>query len=165
MALGANCHVGFGSIIWAPRRLTIGTDVYIGKNVTIQVDGTIGDGVLIANGVGIVGKSDHDISAVGIPIRKAPWVGDAMSDLSHATHIGSDVWIGFGAVILSGVTIGDSAIVAAGSLVNRDVPPNSVVAGFPASVRRKRFSDSDFVNHWTRLTAQGFSRLPERSAP
>ncbi|MBE5883522.1 MAG: CatB-related O-acetyltransferase [Lachnospiraceae bacterium] len=55
--------------------------------------------------------------------------------------IGNDVWIGTGAQILLGVKIGDGAIVAAGSVVTKDVPPYTVVGGVPAKVIKRRFSD------------------------
>ncbi len=51
-------------------------------------------------------------------------------------HIGDNVWIGLGATILSGVTIGNSSIIAAGAVVNKDVPAHSLVAGIPAKVIR-----------------------------
>ena len=53
--------------------------------------------------------------------------------------IGNDVWIGFEAVILSGVTIGDGAIIGARSVVTRDVPPYAIVGGAPARLIRPRF--------------------------
>ena len=52
--------------------------------------------------------------------------------------IGNDCWIGYGSLILSGVVIGDGAVVAAGSIVTHDVPPYAVVAGNPAKVIRFR---------------------------
>lgn len=55
--------------------------------------------------------------------------------------VGNDVWVGTRAIILSGVTIGDGAIVAAGSVVTKDVPPYAIVAGNPARLVRYRFSD------------------------
>jgi chloramphenicol O-acetyltransferase type B len=55
------------------------------------------------------------------------------------TRIGNDVWIGRRALVLSGVTVGDGAVIAAGAVVGRDVPPYAVVAGNPASVVRMRF--------------------------
>jgi acetyltransferase-like isoleucine patch superfamily enzyme len=55
--------------------------------------------------------------------------------------IGNDVWIGMGALILSGVTIGDGAVVAARAVVSRDVPPYAIVAGNTARVVRMRFPD------------------------
>lgn len=56
--------------------------------------------------------------------------------------IGNDVWIGFEAVILSGVSIGDGAIIGARALVTKDVPPYAIVGGVPAHIIRKRFTDS-----------------------
>lgn len=152
--VGPSFHVGPFSRIWAPNRLDIGASVYIGKHVTIEVDGMIGDGTLIANNVGIVGRLDHDFRTIGVPVREAPWVGDDQG-LSSNTVIGSDVWLGFGAVVLSGVTIGDSSIIAAGQIVRRDVPDNTIVIGSSPAEWRKRFSESDFHLHWTRMSARG----------
>jgi len=56
--------------------------------------------------------------------------------------IGNDVWIGAHAVILSGVTIGNGAVIAAGSVVTKDVPPYAVVGGIPSKIIRSRFKDS-----------------------
>lgn len=55
--------------------------------------------------------------------------------------IGNDVWIGYEAVILSGVTIGDGAIVGARAVVTKDVPPYTIVGGIPAKPLKKRFND------------------------
>lgn len=60
---------------------------------------------------------------------------------SKIGKIGNDVWIGCNSVVLEGVNIGDGAIVAAGSVVTKDVPPYTIVAGVPAKVIRQRFSD------------------------
>jgi acetyltransferase-like isoleucine patch superfamily enzyme len=57
------------------------------------------------------------------------------------TKIGSDVWIGFRSIILSGVTIGDGAVIGAGSVVSRDVMPYAIVAGNPAKLIRYRFNE------------------------
>lgn len=56
--------------------------------------------------------------------------------------VGNDVWIGFGATILNGVKISDGAVIAAGAVVTKDVPPYMIVGGNPAKVIRQRFSDS-----------------------
>ncbi|PZE61654.1 acetyltransferase [Curtobacterium sp. MCPF17_001] len=135
-----------GSIIWAPTRLEIGNDVYVGKNCTLQFDGEIGDGVLIANNVGVVGRRDHDIRQIGVTIRRARWVGDSRA-LSSQTRIGDDVWIGFGAIVLSGISIGRSSIVGAGALVTKDVPENSIVRGSPAVVVGRRFDEDEYREH------------------
>jgi acetyltransferase-like isoleucine patch superfamily enzyme len=150
---GRGLHLGLGTIVDASRGLTIGDDVYIGKGCTIEVDGRIGDGVLIANRVGLVGRNDHDRRAVGVTIRRAPWIGDAGFDqaLRGKLVVESDVWIGYGAIVLSGVTVGRGALVAAGALVARDVPPYAIVAGVPARVVGRRFSDSEIAAHETAL--------------
>ena len=73
-------------------------------------------------------------------------------DVSHITDawdnkgdivIGNDVWIGYEAVILAGVTIGDGAIIGTRAVVTKDVPPYTIVGGVPAKPIRKRFSDDD----------------------
>ncbi|AWI03062.1 CatB-related O-acetyltransferase [Clostridium drakei] len=56
--------------------------------------------------------------------------------------IGNDVWIGFEAVIMSGVHIGDGAIIGTRALVTKDVPPYTIVGGMPARIIKKRFEDS-----------------------
>ena len=59
--------------------------------------------------------------------------------------IGNDVWIGYEAVVLAGVTIGDGAIVAARAVVTKDVPPYTIVGGVPARPIRKRFPDAEIA--------------------
>ena len=66
--------------------------------------------------------------------------------------IESDVWIGARATILKGVTIGRGSIVGACSVVTNDVPPYSIVAGNPARIIRRRFNDSEVLEHEQRLT-------------
>ena len=55
--------------------------------------------------------------------------------------VGNDVWIGYEAVILAGVTIGDGAIIGARAVVTKDVPPYTIVGGVPAKQIRKRFNE------------------------
>lgn len=57
--------------------------------------------------------------------------------------IGNDVWLGYGAKIIEGVTIGDGAVVAAGAVVTKDVPPYAIVGGVPAKVIKYRFLEED----------------------
>lgn len=61
-------------------------------------------------------------------------------EMPKPTNIGNDVWIGYGAVLLNGITIANGAIVAAGSVVVNDVPPYAIVGGVPAKVIRYRFN-------------------------
>ncbi len=64
-------------------------------------------------------------------------------DGSYCVEIGNDVWIGTNVAILEGVKVGDGAILAAGSLVNKDVPPYAIVGGVPAKVIKYRFSEEE----------------------
>ena len=61
--------------------------------------------------------------------------------ISGSTKIGNDVWIGYGAIIMRGLTIGDGAIIAAGAVVTKDVPPYSIVGGVPAKVIKMRYTE------------------------
>lgn len=150
VVLGQRVHIGLGTILWAPNQLKISNDVYIGKYCTIECDGMIGNNVLIANQVGLIGRWDHDYRIVGRPIRQAPWIGDTDYDgkgQGQQIIIEDDVWIGFGAIVLSGVRISRGAIVAAGAVVTRDVQPYAIVAGVPANFVGWRFSRDEIVRH------------------
>ncbi|MBR0903880.1 hypothetical protein JQ588_14650 [Bradyrhizobium liaoningense] len=136
--------------MWAPLNLTIGKNVYVGKFCTIECSGAIGNGVLIANNVGIVGRRDHDYHAVGVYIRNAPWIGDERrlaEDPKSSITIKDDVWIGYGAILLSGITVGQGAIVAAGAVVVSDVEPYTIVSGNPAVAIKKRMTPEEIFRH------------------
>lgn len=150
VTLGERVHIGMGSVLDATVGLTIGDDVYIGKGCTIECNGSVGSGAMIANRVGLIGRHDHDVSAVGVMVRHAPWIGDADFDpvkKAERLVVEDDVWIGYGAIVLSNVIVGRGAIVAAGALVTKDVPPYAVVAGVPARVVGWRFSEADVERH------------------
>lgn len=65
------------------------------------------------------------------------------SEGRYAIEIGNDVWVGFGTTILAGVKIGDGAVIAAGAVVTKDVPPYAIVGGVPAKVIKYRFEQED----------------------
>jgi len=147
--VGKRVHIGLGSALWAPQELIVEDDVYIGNHCTIQTNGRIGQYTMIANHVGMVGKLDHDFNEIGKPIRYAKWIGDR-NDLDKretSVIIEEDVWIGYGAIILSGVTIGRGSIIAAGSVVTKNVQPYSIVAGVPAKTIRPRFTPEEIIDH------------------
>lgn len=161
VSVGRDVHIGLGTTLWAPNKLRVGDDVYIGKRCTIECDGEIGRGSLIANDVGVVGRRDHDVWVVGRPARRAPWIGDrdyARGDVSQRVTIGEDVWVGYAAIILSGVAVGRGAVVAAGAVVTRDVPEYAVVAGNPACVVGERFTDDARREHESLLEKHWASR-------
>lgn len=150
VSTGDNFTFGRGTVFWAPNRISIGNDCYIGKYCTIESDAIIGDDVLIANNVGLIGRYDHDYSQIGVSIRKSPHIGDegySFKGKNLSICIENDVWIGFGSILLSGITVGRGAIVAAGSVVAKDVPSYAIVAGNPARVIAYRFSEAQIKEH------------------
>jgi acetyltransferase-like isoleucine patch superfamily enzyme len=160
---GKNIHVGSGSVIEAPFCLEIGDNVYIGKYCTIECDGYIGNNVLIANNVGLIGRYDHDFSMVGVPVRQSPWIGNLEYEgqgKGLKIDIEDDVWIGYGSIILTGIRIGKGSIIAAGSVVNQDIPPYAIAAGNPARVKKYRFTQAQITEHEQRLN-QNSPRLSE----
>lgn len=66
-----------------------------------------------------------------------------MADEKHPVVIGNDVWINGRATIVPGVTVGDGAVILAGAVVTKDVPPYAIVGGVPAKVLKYRYSDED----------------------
>lgn len=162
--LGDGVHLGVGSRLWAAKSLSIGDGTYIGRWCTIETDGRIGRDVLIANAVGIVGRLDHDFRAVGISVRRSPWVGEDLfsrREEQGEALIGDDVWIGYGAIILSGARIGRGAIIAAGSVVIGEVPPYEIWAGNPARRVGARFAPADIERHEASLRAAWQSEKAE----
>ena len=88
----------------------------------------------------------HSISTYPFPIFFEEWGLDVANITSAWDNkgdivIGNDVWIGYEAIVLSGVTIGDGAIIGTRAVVTKDVPPYTIVGGIPAKPIRKRFSD------------------------
>lgn len=119
--------------LWSPNHdITLGDRVQFGPYCDVQCGLEVGDSVLFAPHVAIVGRNDHQIDLPDTLIWDSPRGED------KKVRIGSDCWVGYGAIILSGVTIGDGAVVAAGSVVTKDVPSKAVVAGCPAKVVRYR---------------------------
>jgi acetyltransferase-like isoleucine patch superfamily enzyme len=99
------------------------------------------DYVMLAPRVAIIG-GDH---AYHIPDK--PMIFSGRAEIKP-TRIESDVWIGFGTIIMAGATIGQGSIVAAGAVITKDVPPYTIVGGSPARPIRPRFSsEADIETH------------------
>jgi acetyltransferase-like isoleucine patch superfamily enzyme len=154
---GRNVHVQSSVVFFSPRRhCVMGDNVGIGHYCVIQTDLTIGSDVMVAAHVGIVGRDAHTTDGVGETMFSAPR-GDR-----HAVVIEDDVWIGYGAIVLSGVCISRGAVVAAGAVVTDDVPPYAIVAGVPARIVRYRFSETQMAEHDRFLEAHAKARAAAR---
>jgi acetyltransferase-like isoleucine patch superfamily enzyme len=121
-----------GVYIYPLNRVTVGRNFLVAGNVMINAGGgfTAGDDVLIGPQTKIwtINQRFDDPAK---PVREQGYE-------QKPVVIGNDVWIGAQCVILPGVTIGDHAVVGAGSVVSRDVPPWSIAVGNPARVVRSR---------------------------
>jgi acetyltransferase-like isoleucine patch superfamily enzyme len=111
--LGKNSHINQYCCVWASKNSKI----------------ILGDNLLMGPGVKIF-SSNHG-SKMGLPMNIQPPV-------EKDIIIGSDVWIGSSAVVVAGVSIGDGAIIAAGSVVTKDVQGYTIMGGIPAKLLKKR---------------------------
>ena len=113
--------------------LTVGDNTFIGDQVGFSVGRSIviGSDCLIAGGAHFSDNDGHPFDYIERMNHKAPKLEDV-----REVRIGNNVWIGGQSLILKGVTIGDRAIVGSRSVVTKDVPPDSVVAGNPARLIR-----------------------------
>lgn len=137
--LGGKIEIGSGTeILHNVILMTYGGDIIIGNNSSINPNTiiyghgntAIGNNVLIAGGCMII-PANHIYNSKEIPIGK-------QGLLKKGIKICDDVWIGHGCSILDGVTVGTGAVIAAGSVVNKDVEPYSVVGGVPCKLIKYR---------------------------
>ena len=113
---------------WGGHHVHFGDHVYANFNLTLVDDGNIfvGSGVLFGPNV-TVATANHPID----PVLRSRGL-----QYNRDVHIGDNVWIGAGAVIVPGVRIGDNSVIGAGSVVTRDIPAATVAAGNPCRVLR-----------------------------
>lgn len=121
--IGDYCYIGEGTKIWSAASVTLGDHVLIAHGCSIMDS--------LTHPMDVMARRQHyrDIIGIGHPCE---------IDLGEKpVRIEDDVWVGTGAIIQRGVTIGTRAIVSAGSVVREDVPPDTLVAGNPAKPIRK----------------------------
>lgn len=155
MLRGCGSNVRFSALTsdFTYRNLTIGNDVYIGPHALFLCTESqifIGNKVLFGPHVTIIG-GDHRITDVGRFIYD---VLDKHPEDDQDVHIEDDVWIGTNTTLLKGVTVGRGAVVAAGALVTKDVPPYAIVGGVPAKVLKYRFTPEQIQEHERQLYAE-----------
>ena len=119
---------------YGPERLVIGRYCALAEGVRF---------VMVGANHAILGPSTFPFGIFG-----GDWADTTMDLVMSApsrgdTVVGNDVWLGYRSVVMPGVTVGDGAIVAAGSVVTGDVPAYAIVGGNPARVLRSRYDDAD----------------------
>lgn len=148
--IGRNLHASRLVVLWAKHNIVIGDNFYIGRYSQIECDAKIGNNVIFANCVALVGRYDHNYMQIGTPIRLSSQIRDDnynWKGINSNVTIEDDVWVGYGAIVLSGIRIGKGSIIAAGSVVTKDVEPYSIVGGNPAKLIKHRFTDKEQMLH------------------
>lgn len=126
MKVGRNCTIRRGIYLGSPNELTVGEGSFLGRASLYCTGGVkIGRSVNISDGVVII-TAKH---AVNSPRFEA---------IYEPIEIGDWAWLATNAMILAGITVGEGAVVAAGAVVTKDVPPYSIVGGNPAKVIGER---------------------------
>jgi len=133
LRIGRWAWVGHGSKLRVHEGLvSIGAKTVLGQECTISAfqHVSIGRECILADRVMLI-DFDHGVTEVDRPIR-------LQGIYKRDVRVGHNVWIGYGACVLRGVTVGDNCIVGTNSVLTREVPENAVVAGVPARVIRMR---------------------------
>lgn len=123
--IGKHSYIGYLSEINAAN----GTFIKIGKYCSIS------------SGVRILTLNHNLIAVSTFPFYRVTHIKDDRYKVLKNIYIGNDVWIGANTIILPGVTIGDGAVIGAGCLVTKEVPPYAIIGGIPAKIIRYRFNE------------------------
>ncbi|WP_298505740.1 acyltransferase [uncultured Maribacter sp.] len=132
---GKNINIEKGAKFGYGANIIIGNNSGIGINASIPPNTIIGDDVMMGPEC-IIYASNHQFSDLSIPMNKQG------HSPSKQTFIGNDVWIGGRVIILPGKKIGNGVIIAAGSIVTKDLEDYGIYGGNPAKLIRKRSSES-----------------------
>jgi acetyltransferase-like isoleucine patch superfamily enzyme len=141
LEIGKNASVRLGRWVWIGKgtklrchegEVRIGAKTVMGEECTISAyqHVSIGEQCIVADRVMLI-DFDHNVAEVERPIR-------VQGIYKRDVRIGNNVWIGYGAQILRGETVGENSIIGASAVVTKDVPANAVVAGSPARIVRMR---------------------------
>ena len=150
---GENCYIELPfRANWGGHHLHLGSGVYMNFNMTMVDDGNIyiGNKVMFGPNVTII-TGTHPVN---------PSLRERGLQYNKDVYIEDNAWIGSGVTILPGVKIGKNSVIAAGSMVTKDIPENVVAAGIPCRVMRKigehddRYYDRDKEIDWENLTEE-----------
>ena len=147
--LSCGSNVNFcGDTEFNGYNVEIGNNVSFGQRMQIMCVNApviIGDNVMFGPGVTLI-TGDHRIDIVGKYMNEVKQK-DKLPENDQPIVLKGDNWIGANSTILKGVTVGEGAVVAAGSLVIKDVPPYAIVGGVPAKVIKYRFEGNELEEH------------------
>jgi acetyltransferase-like isoleucine patch superfamily enzyme len=134
--------------MYSYETITVGDNVTLGVRPTLLATRStirIGNNVMFGPGVTVRG-GNHRFDVVGTPIRA---ITDEMKrpEDDPGVVIEDDVWVGGGATILGGVTVGRGSVIGGSAVVTKDVPPYSIAVGNPARVVKQRFGVEDILEH------------------
>lgn len=127
--VGKNCYIE------PPLHANWGKHTHLGDNVYANFNLTLVDDTDIFIGNHVMIGPNVTIATAGHPID--PELRKKVAQFNIPVHIGNNVWIGAGAVILPGINIGDNSVIGAGSIVTKDIPANVVAVGNPCRVLRE----------------------------
>ena len=143
---GRHSDIGYESIITTPQNINMEDCTRVQNHfnfisnkgkLTVKKYAAIGAGCIIIPG-------DH-VPTVGVPQYLAGKLH--INDVDGEIEVGEDAWVGAGTILLSHCKIGRGAVVAAGAVVSKEVPPYAVVAGIPAKIIATRFSVEQILKH------------------
>ncbi len=150
-SLNANLSSEYGKNViiaeetWISKNVEIGDFTYINKGSSVFSKCTIGKYCSISSNV-TIGAKEHNYNMVTThPIlydKKYSKKNICFESTAEKIEIGNDVWIGIGVVVLRGVKVGNGAVLGAGSVITKDVPPYSIVGGVPAKIIKYRFDEN-----------------------
>ena len=137
MKIGKNSEINMNLYVFNYKGIKIGSHSHINRSCFIDARAgvTIGNNVSISHNVSIITGS-HDIQSINF------------SGVFRPIKIDDYVWIGINSTILQGVHIGKGAVVAAGSVVTKDIPPYTIVGGVPAKIISTRIKNINYQCKW-----------------
>ncbi|MGK0390253.1 MAG: maltose O-acetyltransferase [Maribacter sp.] len=137
--LGKPCYIDTSATFNFHKNISIGAYSRIGKDCHLDGEGSIniGEGTIFAPRVVILTSSHNYKDSKLLPYDE--------TDAKRPVNIGKGCWLGWGAMIVPGVTIGDGAVVAMGAVVTKNVPNGTIVGGNPAKVLKNRTNNIDIL--------------------
>jgi acetyltransferase-like isoleucine patch superfamily enzyme len=144
---GKHCSIG-RKFSGTPKNVYMGDDCHIGENnmlLCLLAPIKIGNHFMSGPNVTFI-TGNHRIDILGKYMTEIT-NNDKLPENDEEIIVEDDVWVGAGSIILKGVRIGRGSVIAAGSIVTKDVPPYAIVGGSPAKVIKFRFNEGKIIEH------------------